>query len=364
MPELEHLAQPILGPADVQPTSAELRVIGVFNPGACLFGDQTLLLLRVAEAPIAEPDWVRVAVADQHGDSPRAKVLSWRRDQLTQCDDSDPRHLQLDGQRYLSSLSHLRLARSDDGIHFTVDPQPLLFPHGAADAYGIEDVRVSRIGDRYYLAYTAVSADGFDVALASTSDFQHFEAHGVILPPENKDACLFPAPSSDGPFRLLHRPVVSFLGKPSIWYAESPDGVHWGKHRCLLRPADLGWQKIGAGPEPLRTDAGWLLLYHACDNDNRYTLHLALLDRDHPSRIIAHSSRPLLVPTADWERHGFVDDVVFCNGWVRHPGDRVDIYYGAADRCIGLLRSSIADLLALLDNDQAPKDPPTQPPSC
>ncbi|HEY0109666.1 MAG TPA: glycoside hydrolase family 130 protein, partial [Fibrella sp.] len=253
----------------------------------------------------------------------------------------DPRVLTLDGQTYLTSLSHLRLARSRDGIHFQIDEQPFLFPARPDESFGIEDARITCIDGTYWITYTAVSTNGPGVGLARTTDFVHVERVGMVLPPPNKDACLFPE-RVDGKLLMLHRPMVSEIGKPSVWISESPDGVHWGNHRYVFGATGSAWErlKIGAGPEPVRTDEGWLVLYHGASEQHEYALALALLDTDDPGRLIARSEAPLLTPELPWERNGFFPNVVFSNGWVAHtptggPGEWW-VYYGAADSGVGL----------------------------
>lgn len=329
--------QPILTTRDVTPYGPGFNVLGAFNPAACRFGDEILLLLRVAEAPASEPGWLSVPIVETiDGES----VLTVRRFPEPAAP-YDPRVVTLDGQTYLTSLSHLRLARSRDGIHFTIDEQPFLFPARPDEAFGIEDARITRIDDTYWITYTAVSANGPGVGLAKTTDFIHVDRVGMVLPPPNKDACLFPE-RVNGKLLMLHRPMVSEIGKPSVWISESPDGVHWGNHRYVFGASGSAWEyaKIGAGPEPVRTRDGWLLLYHGASETHAYGLALALLDANDPGLLLARSETPLLTPDLPWEQVGFFPNVVFSNGWVtnRLPNGATEwwVYYGAADSGVGL----------------------------
>ena len=328
-----HSNQPILTTTDVKPYGDGFEVLGAFNPAACWFNDEVLLLLRVAEAPRAEPGWLNVPIVETiNGKS----VLTVKRFPEPE-GPYDPRVLSIGGQTYLTSLSHLRLARSHDGIHFTIDEQPFLFPARLDEAFGLEDARITKIDDTYWITYTAVSANGPGVGLAKTTDFRHVERVGMVLPPPNKDACLFPE-RVNGKLLMLHRPMVSDIGKPSVWIAESPDGVHWGRHRYVFGASGAPWEhlKIGAGPEPVLTDEGWLVLYHGASENHEYSLALALLDADDPGTLLARSDAPLLTPELDWERTGFFPNVVFSNGWVRRPEGGWWVYYGAADYNVGL----------------------------
>ena len=263
---------------------------------------------------------------------------------------SDPRVLHHDGSDYLTTLSHLRLLGSPDGIHFTEDPAyPLLHGHGPLETFGIEDCRVSRINGIYYLTYTAVSPQGVAVGLRSTSDWKTFHHHGLILPPHNKDCALFEEPYG-GRYYALHRPSSPELGGNFIWLSQSPDLLHWGQHLCLARTRPGRWDcaRIGAGAAPIRTDSGWLAIYHGADEQNRYCLGAMLLDLRNPARVLARSHDPIMEPSADYERHGFLGHVVFTNGHTV-DGDNLTIYYGASDTVVCGARMSIRAILASLN---------------
>lgn len=335
--------QPILQTSDVKPSIAGFEVLGAFNPAACIFGDEVILLLRVAEAPKAEKGQVAIPLIEDRDGVP--SLIIKRFPEPTES--YDPRVIILGGKVYLTSLSHLRLARSTDGIHFTIDDKPFLFPARMDEAYGIEDARITYLEGKYWITYTAVSEHGPGVGLAVTSDFVTVDRVGMILPPPNKDVALFPK-QINGKYMLLHRPMVSDIGKPSVWLAESEDGIHWGNHRFLFGGRGqtddrFAWEggKIGAGPEPILTDEGWLVCYHGADATHAYSLALALLDKDDPSIILGRSDQPLLTPDLVWEREGFFPNVVFSNGWVQWPdgsdkAGQIWVYYGAADSGVGL----------------------------
>lgn len=342
------VSEPILKTADVRPAIDGFRVLGAFNPAACLLDDEVVLLLRVAEAPPAEKGFIVVPLLEDQDGSLQLTVKKF----VEPAAPYDPRVVTIAGNVYLTSLSHLRLARSRDGIHFTIDEKPFLFPERADEAYGIEDARITFLDNTYWITYTAVSKNGPGVGLARTTDFVTVERLGMILPPPNKDVALFPK-KINGKYQLLHRPMVSEIGKPSVWLAESADGIHWGNHRFLFGGRGLGsqeypdslpvsdsfaWEgsKIGAGPEPILTDEGWLVCYHGADATHAYTLALALLDKDEPSVVLDRSVVPLLTPELPWEREGFFPNVVFSNGWVQFPDGRIWVYYGAADSGVGL----------------------------
>lgn len=326
--------RPILTAADVRPSHPAFQVMGAFNPAATLHGDEVILLLRIAEAVPPEPGFLHVPIVREESGRFGLSIHRFPEPE-GQYDPRIFRHT--DDQVYLTSLSHLRLARSRDGIHFTVDEEPFLFPARPDEAFGIEDARITFLDGQYWITYTAVSANGPGVGLAVTTDFKTIERRGMILPPPNKDACLFPQ-KINGKYYLLHRPMVSEIGKPSVWLAESPDGIHWGNNQFLFGAQGTSWeyQKIGAGPEPLLTDEGWLVCYHGTSAETVYSLALALLDKNDLSRLLDRSTAPLMTPDLDWEQQGFFPNVVFSNGWVRMPDGRILVYYGAADYCVGV----------------------------
>ena len=162
--------------------------MGAFNPAACIVNDEVLLLLRVAEAPTAEKGFITVPLIDDQDGVPTLTVKRFPEPD----EPYDPRVVTLQGKVYLTSLSHLRLARSHDGIHFTIDEKPFLFPARMDESYGIEDARITFLEGKYWITYTAVSEHGPGVGLAVTTDFKTVERVGLILPPPNKDVALFP----------------------------------------------------------------------------------------------------------------------------------------------------------------------------
>lgn len=291
---------PLLSATDLLHTAS-----GIYNPGAVLYDGETLLLARVEER---------------------------------------------------SGISHLTTARSTDGIsdwhidHAAFAPDP---EHHPEEAHGIEDPRITQLEEGVYaIAYTSYSERGPLVSLATTSDFQTFERIGPVMPPENKDAALFPV-RFDGRWAMLHRPVSSMPEKRGdIWISFSPDLRHWGSHQRLLR-ARRGAQwdagRIGVAAPPLLTDEGWLLLYHAVRQTGTgtfYYLGLALLDATDPRRVLRRSSEWVFGPEADYERSGGGGTVFPC-GWIR-DGDALRIYYGAADRFVALAHARVSELLRWL----------------
>jgi predicted GH43/DUF377 family glycosyl hydrolase len=337
---------PILSPGDLKPSMEGLEIACLLNPGAFRFEGRIWLLVRVAERPrqkegkvsfpVLEEGLVRVIELDE--DDPDVST-------------EDPRTITYKGEDYLTTLSHLRLLCSDDGLHFEEPPNRLLLGgEGPYESYGIEDCRVSRIGDTFHLTYTAVSPNGVGVGMRTTRDWRRFAHHGLILPPHNKDCAIFEE-RIGGSLYMLHRPSSLFVGGNYIWLASSPDGLNWGDHRCLLRTRAGSWDssRVGAGAPPIRTDRGWLQIYHGADADDRYGLGAVLLDLNEPSRVLGRTEAPLMQPLAPYEVSGFFGQVVFTNGHVMAPdGDTLTVYYGAADEFVCGARLSIQRILSLL----------------
>jgi predicted GH43/DUF377 family glycosyl hydrolase len=261
----------------------------------------------------------------------------------------DTRGVSYQGREYLSTMSHIRLARSQDGLHFTVDDQPFIFPTSEVEEYGVEDARVTFIDGRYFINYTAVSRDSWATALAVTDDFQVVEKKGLIFHPENKDVAIFPE-KVGGKYIALHRPNNSGFGKPSIWYSESPDLIHWGDHQPIVHPRENKWEsmKIGGGAPPLKTPEGWLIVYHGKGDNSVYSLFCLLLDLEKPDRVIKRASEPLMTPSEPYETEGFFSNVVFSNGIVEKDG-QVYIYYGASDETVNVAITDVDYLLSTLD---------------
>ncbi len=346
---------PIVRPQDVRPSRPDFEVIGVFNAGVARYRDEVVLLLRVAERPRARrEDVVLSPIYDVGADEIILKAFA--RDD-PRSDFSDPRLILRQGETYLTSISHLRLARSRDGIRFQVADRPTLGPADEYETFGIEDPRVTCMdgtefaaqdlalgSPTYYIDYVAVSPWGVTTCLASTRDFQSFERHGVIFHPDNKDVVIFPERIGDK-FYALHRPHSSLFLRNDIWLAESRDLLCWGRHRYLMGTREGFWDetRIGAGAVPFRTDRGWLEFYHGADRHNRYCLGAVLLDTREPWQILARSARPLFEPQMDYEQAGFFGNVVFSCGLL-FEDDRLKVYYGAADTSICYAEIPLADV--------------------
>jgi predicted GH43/DUF377 family glycosyl hydrolase len=336
---------PIVTPADVKPSMEGYKVLGAFNPGAVNFGDEILLLLRVSEGCEPREGYVRVPIYQFQDGQSYPDILEFESgDPLLSL--KDTRGVVYGGNNYLSTMSHIRLARSKDGLSFVVEEKPFVFPTDESEEYGVEDARVTYVDGRYYINYTAVSRGSWATALAVTDDFEAVEKKGLIFHPENKDVAIFPE-KINGKYVALHRPNNSGFGKPSIWYSESPDLLHWGNHRCIVRPRDNRWesQKIGGGAPPIKTSEGWLIIYHGKGDNSVYSLFCLLLDLEEPHKVVRRADVPLLTPTESYETEGFFSNVVFSNGVAERDG-QLYVYYGTSDEAVSVAISDVDSLLA------------------
>lgn len=336
---------PIISPEDVIPSQDGLQILGLFNPGVFYFENKIWLIVRVAEN-VAEEDTVFNYIYHQEGEH---SILKIAKDDPN-IDATDPRVHLHQGTAYLTSLSHLRLFYSADGRNFEPSEKPFIVGEGIYEAYGIEDCRVSVINQTFYLTYTAVSSNGVCVGLRTTRDWKSFNHHGIIFPPHNKDCAIFEEKIGNK-YYAFHRPSSLAIGGNYIWLSESPDGLHWGKHHCIIKTRAGMWDsgRVGAGAAPIRTEKGWLAVYHGADHNNLYCLGAVLLDLDKPWIVLARSYDPIMIPTAPYELEGFFNNVVFTNGhYWDGKSDGIKVYYGAADKYICGAEFKISEILSSL----------------
>ncbi len=340
---------PLLSPADLPASTAGLEIACLLNPGVFRYEGKTWLLVRVAERPKQMDGVISFPVLTEKGGM-EIITISKNDPQLKA---NDSRVINYKGVDYLTTLSHLRLLCSDDGLRF-YEPGgfPVLMGEGAQQCFGIEDCRVSLLEKKYYLTFTAVSGNGVGVGLRTTFDWKNFQSHGMILPPHNKDCAIFEE-KINGLFYALHRPSSVDIGGNYIWIASSPDGIHWGNHKCLIKTRENAWDsaRVGAGAAPIKTDKGWLEIYHGANEHHQYCLGAFLMDLHDPSKVIARTEKPIMVPTASYELNGFFGNVVFTNGHVvSADGDTITVYYGASDEFVCGADFSLKDIFSLLKN--------------
>jgi len=265
----------------------------------------------------------------------------------------------IDGQVLLLSrvedmkgFSHLTVARSNDGLtNWDIDTKPTMMPDmsSSEERWGLEDPRIVWLEEQrqFAITYVSFSEGGPVVSLAITRNFKTFSRLGGMLPPEDKDACLFPR-RFNGRFALVHRPIVR--GEAHIWLSMSPDLKHWGDHRVLLRTRHAYWDglRIGLACQPIELPQGWLLMYHGVRQTTAgaiYRIGLALLDLKSPWKVLRRSDEWVLGPKASYERVGDVSDVVFVTGAVvQKELNKLYLYYGAADDKIAVAMADMDKL--------------------
>ncbi len=341
---VRHPDNPLITPQNVKPSRPDFEVIGTFNAGAALCDDEVILLVRVAERPLHAPNGI---VLSPHLSPDGDLVVQEIRRSDERYDTSDPRAIRdrITGGLLLTSISHLRLARSKDGVHFSVEAQPWLAAQPPYEEFGIEDARITPIDGSYYVNYTAVSHYGVATGMVKTRDFRQIERCGLIFPPANRDVTLFPQ-KINGLYYCYHRPMPGMFGSMNMWVATSPDLTHWGQHQRVWETKLGGWEagRVGGGAPPVYTERGWLSIYHAADPQQRYCLGAFLTPHDDPTRVIAYSPQPVLSPEAPYEVEGFFGNVVFACGAIVQD-DVLRVYYGAADERIALVEARVADVV-------------------
>ena len=232
---------------------------------------------------------------------------------------------------------------SKDGINWDINHEPIVFKPGNTDMIDSDykyDPRITWIEDRYWITWCN-GYNGPTIGIGYTFDFKEFFQCENAFLPFNRNGVLFPQ-KFDGKFAMLSRPSDNgHTPFGDIFISFSPDMKFWGEHRCVMKVTpfeESAWQclKIGAGSVPFLTDDGWLMFYHGvirtC-NGYRYSLGAAVLDKDNPAKVLYRSRDYLLAPAAPYELVGDVPNVVFpCAALT--DGERVAIYYGAADTTV------------------------------
>lgn len=252
----------------------------------------------------------------------------------------------------------LHAARSADGLAWRIDPEPIRWRPADDRAAELEagfvhayDPRVTPLEGRWYVTWCA-GYHGPTIGVGWTEDFETFHRLENAFLPFNRNGVLFPR-RVGGRYLMLSRPSDDgHTPFGDIYLSESPDLVHWGRHRHVMGTLPWTWQatKIGAGPTPIETDEGWLLLYHgvltSC-NGFVYSMGAALLDLERPWQVVARGSDYLLSPQLPYEQVGDVPNVVFpCAALVDRATDRLTVYYGAADTVVCMAHGRLSEVVA------------------
>jgi len=258
-------------------------------------------------------------------------------------------------------VSRIGYAESSDGLHFTVRPQPLLSPEAPYEqGGGLEDPRVVKIGDTYYLTYTAYNLHDAQLCLATSKDFAHWERRGILLPAYRgswntqwtKSGAILNQ-KVDGKWWMYYlgtRMDPDGKARDYMGLASSEDLLQWSdateKPVIDRRPNAFDSRVMEPGPPPILTDNGILLLYNGADEKLVYRTGWVLFDRRDPRRVLARSDKPFFAPELPWEKAGNVPNVVFLEGAVEKSGKlqtgfELMGYYGAADKALGAVNIRI-----------------------
>ena len=284
----------------------------------------------------------------------------------------NPTAIEINDQTYIlyravgnENTSVIGLARTKDGLHIDERlPEPIYVPRapfelkhgGPTDNSGCEDARVSRIGDKLYVTYTAYDSVNVPQVAESTISVHDFLDHNwanwtkpEIISPEgvdDKDACIFPE-KIGGRYMVLHR----ISGHVCADYVTNLNFRSEKLSRCIQvigpRPGMWDSQKVGISGPPIKTASGWVLFYHGITDAHEYCLGAVLLDRNDPTVVIGRTSQPIMTPTEKWEKEGWIPNVIFpCGQVVTH--DTVYLYYGGADQAVGLATIRLSNLVSHL----------------
>jgi predicted GH43/DUF377 family glycosyl hydrolase len=257
----------------------------------------------------------------------------------------DGRYIMLFRSHLDTGRSIIGIAESKDGFNFTARSEPFMVPGKESifaeyEAFGVEDPRITYLEDVYYITYSAYSQHGVRIGLAKTSDFESVERVALITQADYRNTVLFPE-KIGGRYARLDRPH-SDISPWSIWISYSPDLRHWGDSRLVMKPVVYHWDemKIGPGAPPIRTEKGWLSIYHGVFSTmagHVYRLGVALHKLDDPAEILGVSDRWILQPEDTWEVTGYVPNVVFTCGAVPEDDGTLKLYWGGADKvmCVG-----------------------------
>lgn len=258
-------------------------------------------------------------------------------------------------------IPQLYLGHSEDAINWSFEDEPISFRTESGEPFSSSysyDPRIVKIDDEYYIQW-CLDCFGPVIGLARTKDFKTFIKMENITLPCNRNGVLFPR-RVGGKILLLSRP--SDLGHTpfgDIYLSESEDFVYWGRHRHVFGPRKEWWQalKVGAGPQPIETDEGWLMFYHGVHrncNSYVYSMGAAILDREQPSKVLYRCKNFLLAPQQPYEVSGFVPNVVFPCGILHDDKTgRIALYYGCADTCIGLAFTTVDEILEYIKANNA-----------
>ncbi len=362
----------IIRPKYLKPTSKKFKVVGTFNPGATRLPNGNIALyVRVAEKLLKDGN-------DKYYFAPRCegktkctiKLDKFKKEDTESKSINDIRFN--DGTLRLLFISHIRKIILDKtGFRIkSIDKKPTIQGLTSDGELGVEDPRVTKIGNKYIMTYVALSRQGnIHTNYAVSNDGKNWKRKGIIFREQNKDVVIFPE-KIKGKYVAFNRPEGNFeFSPPHIWISYSPDLDHWGHPKPVQLSKKGAWDysRIGAGPPPIKTDKGWLLIYHGVTEKKKYNNFLArffgfmkeysvyssgaaLFDLKNPHKLIAKTPQPIILPTNEYEKEGFISNVVFPTGLVLDQNKKdVLIYCGGGDSVVTVKKIALKEIMDSLE---------------
>jgi len=274
----------------------------------------------------------------------------------------DGRYVMLFRSHLDTGRSIIGIADSEDGFNFKSRPEPFMLPGQSGvfceyEEFGVEDPRITPLEGAYYITYSAYSRHGVRIGLAKTTDFKTIERVAFVTQADYRNTVIFPE-KINGRYAKLDRPH-SDISPWSIWISYSPDLIHWGDSRVVFKPAKYHWDemKIGPGAPPIRTEKGWLNIYHGVFgtmDGSVYRLGAALHEINDPAKVLGVGDRWILQPEDPWEVVGYVHNVVFTCAAIAEEDGTLKLYWGGADKVMCAGTAIIDELIDLCLTESRP----------
>jgi beta-1,2-mannobiose phosphorylase / 1,2-beta-oligomannan phosphorylase len=367
----------LLTPKSIKPSSNKFEVLGVLNPGAARLKDGRIILyVRVIEKLKKTED-------SKYFYSPRfvgkknfqIEIDKFSKDSVVSNTDMDFNFK--DGTKRLTYISHLRRVFLDkSGFKILkIDSRPSFFGLSWDAELGVEDPRIAKIGEIYYMTYVGLGrSENISTNFAFSKDCLNWSRKGVIFGEQDKDVVLFPEKIKDR-FVAFDRPEGNFeFTPPHMWIAYSKDLEYWGKLKAVSLSKKIDFSRSGAGPPPIKTEKGWLLIFHAVtrkkyknalyfikrslgfnvnkgleySQDDVYSVWAGLFDFKNPNKLIAKSSKPIMSPNKKENKSFEGKEVLFPTGIIVDKNS-ILLYSGFGDSLVGVSKIKLKDVLDSLN---------------
>jgi predicted GH43/DUF377 family glycosyl hydrolase len=348
----------LITPKMIKPSSKKLEVIGTINPAAIRRGDGKIILyVRVIEKVKKLEDEKYCYCPRMVGENEyRVKIDRFEKEKISHNSDFDI--MFLDSTKRLTFVSHLRKVILDEsGLNvLSIDKKPTFYGISSDSELGVEDPRIVKIDGQYIMTYVSLSIEGnISTSIAFSKDLEKWERKGIIFGEQDKDVVIFPE-KIKGKYVALDRPESNFqFSQPHMWIAYSKDLQSWGKLKSMEIPkrGSKSYWRMGAGCPPIKTEKGWLLIYHAVKSREKIYVYFgsaALLDLKNPTKILYKSSEPIILPKNKYELKLYQKkEIVFPTGAVLDKTkENLLIYYGGGDVVTAVRRIPLKKIMGLL----------------